>query len=39
MADQIRAVSLERFVKRIDVLTAHDAQSLRELIALLYATQ
>lgn len=37
MADQIRAVSLDRFFKRIDVLTPEDAQSLRELIALLYA--
>lgn len=38
MADQIRAVSLERFVKKIDALTADEAQALRELIALLYAT-
>lgn len=38
MADQIRAVSLERFVKRIDTLTANDAEALRDLIALLYAT-
>jgi hypothetical protein len=38
MADQIRAVSLGRFVKRIDLLTATDAQALRDLLALLYAT-
>lgn len=38
MADQIRAVSLDRFVKRIDTLTAEDAESLRDLIALLYTT-
>jgi mRNA interferase MazF len=38
MADQIRAVSLDRFVKRIDILPAKDAETLRDLIALLYAT-
>ena len=38
MADQIHAVSLECFVKRIDTLTTTDSQSLRELIALLFAT-
>jgi mRNA interferase MazF len=38
MADQIRAVSLDRFVKRIDILDAKDAEALRDLIALLYAT-
>jgi mRNA interferase MazF len=38
MADQIRAVSLGRFVKRIDLLTATDVQALRDLLALLYAT-
>lgn len=38
MVDQIRAVSLVRFIKRVDVLTAADAQTLRDLIALLYAT-
>ncbi len=38
MVDQIRAVSLERFVKRIDTLKAKDAEALRDLIALLYAT-
>jgi mRNA interferase MazF len=38
MADQIRAVSLERFAKRIDTLNAADAEALRDLIALLYAT-
>jgi mRNA interferase MazF len=38
MVDQIRAVSLERFVKRIDTLTASDAEALRDLIALLDAT-
>lgn len=38
MADQIRAVSRDRFVKRIDTLTAEDAESLRDLIALLYTT-
>ena len=38
MVDQIRAVSLERFIKRLDTLTAADAEALRDLIALLYAT-
>lgn len=38
MADQIRAVSLERFIKRIDTLSTDDAQTLRDLLALLYAT-
>ena len=38
MADQIRAVSLSRFVKRIDMLSAEEAEALRDLIALLYAT-
>ena len=38
MVDQIRAVSLVRFIKRIDSLTAADAEALRDLIALLYAT-
>jgi mRNA interferase MazF len=38
MADQIRAVSLMRFVKRVDTLTAKDAEALRDLIGLLYAT-
>jgi mRNA interferase MazF len=38
MVDQIRAVSLARFVKRIDSLSAKDAEALRDLIALLYAT-
>ncbi len=38
MVDQIRAVSLVRFVKKIDVLTPTDAQSLRDTISLLYAT-
>ncbi len=38
MADQIRVVSLGRFVKRIDTLTAKGAEALRDLIALLYAT-
>ena len=38
MADQIRAVSLDRFVKRIDTLSANDAEALRDMIALLYAT-
>ncbi|MGB6220840.1 type II toxin-antitoxin system PemK/MazF family toxin [Haloferula sp.] len=38
MVDQIRAVSLARFVKRIDTLSAKDAEALRDLIALLYAT-
>jgi mRNA interferase MazF len=39
MADQIRAVSLGRFVKRIDTLDAVDAEGLRDLIARLYATR
>ena len=38
MVDQIRAVSLDRFVKRIDVLPPKDAETLRDIIALLYAT-
>jgi len=38
MVDQIRAVSLGRFVKRIDLLSAKDAEGLRDMIALLYAT-
>jgi mRNA interferase MazF len=38
MVDQIRAVSTGRFIKRIDTLTAPDAEALRDLIALLYAT-
>ena len=38
MVDQIRAVSLDRFVKKIDVLSAKDAEALRDIIALLYAT-
>ena len=38
MVDQIRAVSLTRFVKRIDTLSPNDAEALRDLIALLYAT-
>ncbi len=38
MVDQIRAVSLVRFIKRVDVLTEEDAESVRDLIALLYAT-
>ncbi len=38
MADQIRAVSLARFIKPVDALPAKDAERLRDLIALLYAT-
>jgi mRNA interferase MazF len=38
MVDQIRAVSTERIGKRIDYLTAQDAEALRQLIAALYAT-
>jgi len=38
MVDQIRAVSLARFVKRMDSLSAKDAEAIRDLIALLYAT-
>ena len=38
MVDQIRAVSLMRFKKRLDILTAADAEALRDLITLLYAT-
>ncbi|MCU0753210.1 MAG: type II toxin-antitoxin system PemK/MazF family toxin [Akkermansiaceae bacterium] len=38
MADQIRAVSLERFVRRIDTLKPADAEALRHLIVRLYAT-
>jgi mRNA interferase MazF len=38
MVDQIRAISTERLGKRIDSLTAPDAEALRKLIAALYAT-
>ena len=38
MVDQIRALSISRFIKRIDTLTAPDAEALRDLITLLYAT-
>jgi mRNA interferase MazF len=38
MVDQIRAVSLARFIKRIDTLSPKDAEALRDLITLLYAT-
>ncbi len=38
MVDQIRVVSISRFVKKIDVLTKTDAEVIRNLIALLYAT-
>lgn len=38
MVDQILAVSLDRFIKHIDTLSANDAEALREIIALLYAT-
>jgi mRNA interferase MazF len=38
MADQIRAVSLSRFGKKIDDLTAADAQLLRDLLTRLYAS-
>lgn len=38
MVDQIRVVSIERFVKRIDILSAKDAETLRDTLALLYAT-
>jgi mRNA interferase MazF len=38
MVDQIRAVSLVRFIERVDTLTAADAEALRDLITLLYAT-
>ncbi len=38
MVDQIRAVSMDRLVKRIDVLTNEDAEELRSIISLLYAT-
>jgi len=36
MVDQIRAVSLLGFIKPIDKLTAEDAESLRNIISLLY---
>lgn len=36
MPDQIRAVSIERLGKLIDVLSDADAQSLRDLLAKLY---
>ena len=38
MVDQTRAVSLARFVKCIDTLSAKDAEALRDLISILYAT-
>ena len=38
MTDQIRAVSIERIGKKIDALSAQDAEALRELIGALYAT-
>ncbi|MEO8614066.1 MAG: type II toxin-antitoxin system PemK/MazF family toxin [Luteolibacter sp.] len=38
IVDQIRAVSLGRFTKRVDALSATDAEALRDIIALLYAT-
>jgi mRNA interferase MazF len=38
MADQIRAVSISRFVRRLDTLSKTDAETLRNLISLLYAT-
>lgn len=38
MVDQIRAISLERLGKKIDLLAAADAEALRKLIAALYAT-
>lgn len=38
MVDQIHAVSLVRLTKRLDTLSAADAEALRDLMALLYAT-
>jgi mRNA interferase MazF len=38
MVDQIRAVSLVRFIRKIDTLNPNDAEALRDVIALLYAT-
>ena len=38
MADQIRAVSITRFGKQIDKLSAADAEKLRELLTRLYGT-
>ncbi len=38
MVDQIRAVSLGRFIKKIDTLTPKDSEALRDVITLLYAT-
>jgi len=38
MVDQIRAVSLLRFIKSIDKLRTDDAESLRNIISLLYIT-
>jgi mRNA interferase MazF len=38
MVDQIRAVSLVRFIKRIDTLSTADSEAIRNLIAMLYAT-
>ena len=38
MVDQIRAVSLLRFIKPIDKLSDGDAEELRDVISLLYAS-
>ena len=38
MVDQIRAVSLVLFIKRLNILNAADAEALRDLIGLLHAT-
>ena len=37
MVDQIRAVSIERFLRCIDTLNSSDAEALRQIIARLYA--
>lgn len=36
MPDQIRAISVERIGKRLDTLSAADAEALRQLIVMLY---
>lgn len=38
MVDQIRAISIERLGRKIDLLGPQDAEALRKLIAALYAT-
>ena len=39
MVDQIRAISINRMIKKIDAVSTVDAEALRNLIALLYASR